>query len=258
MSDFKIIYEQPLNELMRVSLRIEHLLNQINYCYSHYEHATNTRQIIKLIVDLMAVVDRPDLKSKLSKEYHRFIYYFSQLCDVPEISREKLQETVTQLQNVLANYLLRVQGKFLEPLRNNEFLTNIRHSLLSPGGDSPIDAPDYFYLVNQPLDTQKEQLSLWLNQLKDIQVPIEKLLQIIRSSSLPVSLVAQKGFYYQPLNAQLPLQLIRIGLLPQIKLYPEISVGKHRLICRFMIPSIADRPRQTTDDISFELTCCII
>jgi cell division protein ZapD len=253
----QIIYEQPLNELVRVSLRLEHILQQLDTLTTQSDSSQNTSLIIRLMTDAINILDRPDYKTKLSKEFERYITVLNPLHNDAKVDQEALNFTLTELQQY-KNYFISTQGKIAQNLRINEFLTNIRQSLLIPGGDSCIDTPGYWHWLHQTGKNQKAQVNRWLNELTNIRRAISLLLGIIRKSSKPHENLAIKGFYHESLDAQLPCQLIRVALPKKTPLYPEISAGRHRFTIRFIIPSINAHPKQTDQDIRFALTKCIL
>ena len=106
-NETKIIYEQPLNELLRVSLRLEHLFHQLDNCQpEQISTPQHSRTIIKLIIDLLNLLDRPDLKFKLSQEFNRLMSTFSRLQRAPEISHKMLNNTLERLQQLMNGYLI--------------------------------------------------------------------------------------------------------------------------------------------------------
>jgi len=253
----QIIYEQPLNELVRVSLRLEHILQQLNTLNQQPDSPQNTRLIMRFMTDAVNILDRPDYKTKLSKEFERYITVLNPLHNDAKVDQKALHSTLTQLKQY-KNYLIDTQGKIAQKLRTNEFLTSIRQSLSIPGGDGCIDTPSYCYWLHQTNEHQKTQINRWLEELTNIRQAISLLLDIIRKSSGPQENLAMKGFYHESLDAQLPCQLIRIALPKEIPLYPEISAGRHRFTIRFITPDIHGRPKQTNQNIRFALTKCIL
>src|SRR5579864_9452696 len=71
MSD-TIIYEQPLNEIIRVCLRMEQLFQQLDH-QLHDSSELGTRNVITFIINLLHLLDRPDLKAKLAKEMNHHL-----------------------------------------------------------------------------------------------------------------------------------------------------------------------------------------
>lgn len=251
-----ITYEQPINELVRVCLRLEHLFLQLDLHVAN-DPAFHTRDVVRLTIEILNVLDRPDLKSKFTQEFHRLISLFSRLHDQPKISRETLESTLKQLRELL-DYLANTRGKIAQNLRDNEFVSNIRLHLLTPGGDCCFETPSYHYWLQQSSDLHVSLLSQWLEEFKEIRAAVSLLLSIVRNSAEPKEEMAERGFYHGILNTQAPGQLVRVSLPADLALYPEISVGKHRLNVRFVIPTTTERPKQTEDNVEFHLTICNI
>ena len=252
-----IIYEQPLNELVRVTIRLEHILQQLDTITNQTDSLQTTRLIIRLMIDTINILDRPDFKTKLSKEFDRYITVLHRLHSDPKVNQTTLSTTLTQLKQY-KNYLITTQGKMAQKLRKNEFLSTIRQSLLIPGGDSHIDNPGYFYWLNQSTESHQTQLNAWLAELTEIRQAAHLLLNIIRNSSKAYDRTAEQGFYHESLDSQLPYQLIRVTLPKGTMLYPEISAGRHRMTIRFIVPNVTDHPKQANENVKFALTRCVI
>lgn len=253
-----IIYEQPVNELIRVCLRLEHLFGQLDFLLEIKPNPC-IREAMSVIADIIATLDRPDLKSKFTQEFHRLITILGKLKELPHISHDKLTQTLEDLRYLL-NYLLETRGKIAQALRENEFLSNIRTHLLTPGGDCSFETPDYHYWLQQPIEQQQEQIHKWLIHFKEIRSAVELLLMISRYSADPQITTAETGFFHTTLTQQnnIPCQLVRVGINKKFSVFPEISLGRHRLNIRFCTPSIESRPQQISEDLQFELTLCFI
>lgn len=253
-----IIYEQPISELIRVCLRLEHLFQQLDFLLQT-QPTPCIRQAMTVISDIIATLDRPDLKSKLTQEFHRLITILNKLEELPNISHDKLTETLEQLRYLL-DYLLETRGKIAQSLRDNEFLSNIRTHLLTPGGDSPFETPDYYYWLHLPVEEQQALIQQWISHFKEIRLAIELLLMVNRHSAEPTEILAEAGFFHTTLSKQnnVPCQLVRVGIEGELAVFPEISLGRHLLNIRFCTPHIKSRPQQISKDLKFELTLCFI
>lgn len=257
MSDI-ITYEQPLTELMRAVLRIEYLFQQVDRVRAEFSSPHHSRILMRLLVDLLNLLDRPDLKSKLSKEFNRLVQTFSHLQSAKGVSQQTLREAIQQLKHMMVGYL-DTRGKIAETLRMNGFLSSIKQGLLYAGGDSPTDAPRYWLWLHQPLPVQRDQFNQWFEQFSDIRGAIKLLLSIVRSSAEPRQLLAEKGFYHQALDPQSSLHVLRVGIAQELNGYPEISAGRHRVTVRFMTSDGVDsRSRQIMNDVPFLFTLCMI
>jgi len=257
MDEHCIIYEQPLNELIRVSLRLEYLFKRIDACLAASDIEQHTQELVGLLIDVLNLLDRPDLKSKFTKEFNRLIADFSHYHANPHISKETLDDILRQLKDLLQS-LHNIQGKIAQTLRDNEFLANARQNMSSPGGDSCVDAPEFYYWLNQPTEIQLEHIQNWLNEFKIIRSAVGLLLDVVRKSAESYQLIAQEGFYCETLDAKTPCQLIQVAIPANAKLFPEISAGRHRMSIRFVIPSMTARPKQTSENVSFWLTKCAV
>ena len=86
---------------------------------------------------------------------------------------------------------------------------------------------------------------------------IKIVMELIRESTKSQIKFAKQGFFQETLDPAIPYQLIRIGLTPDRKVFPEVSVGRHRLSIHFVAPSFESRPGYITHDIQFRLAICV-
>lgn len=251
-----IVYEQPVNELIRVCLRLEHLFLQLDLHMANNPDF-HTRDVIRLAIEILNVLDRPDLKSKFTQELHRLTSVFAKMHSSPDISKDKLDATLKSLAEPL-EYLVHTRGKIAQNLRDNDFISNIRTHLLTPGGDCCFEIPSFHYWLHQPAAEHITALKDWLAEFQPIRSTIELLLTISRDCAKLRQETAENGFFHTPLNTQVPTQLVRVLIPQKIALYPEISVGKHRMNIRFYVPTITERAKQTNQSIDFQLAICNI
>ncbi|MCK4607953.1 MAG: cell division protein ZapD [Gammaproteobacteria bacterium] len=256
MQSKMIIYEQPLNEYLRVCLRLEHLFA----CAKHYLNKQNewdTRTAIATIIDVLNVFDRPDIKSKLTNAVHSHMAALSAMQQAPNIDNAKLQQLLQQLNSAL-NMLGKTEGKLGQTIRNHEFLAMIKQRLSVPGGTCNSVMPNYQLWLKQPFSEQQTILEDWLNSLTPLQRLTDLLLKLTRESAKPVLKIASNGFYQEMLAPQIAYQLIRVAVPKESNLYPEISVGRHCISIYFYQFNLNARSTQTTEEVSFELSCCKI
>ena len=82
-------------------------------------------------------------------------------------------------------------------------------------------------------------------------------LDVLRHCGSELSLVADGGVHlHTPQGAH---QLLRVTVSSDSGLYPEISAGRYRYSLRFMRqPDVDNRAQQTTDNVHFQLQCCLL
>ncbi|OOZ37302.1 cell division protein ZapD [Solemya velesiana gill symbiont] len=252
----KIIYEHPLNERTRTFLRLEHLFRQTNHHLPNGD-IWSSRAAIDALLDIINIFGRADIKADLIKELDRHRNKLSAIKQTHGVDVERLQQILNELENI-TRQLHQINGQVCQDLRENEFLKSIMQRSSIPGGSCAFDLPMYHFWLEQPAELRHAKLQEWINTLAPIQAAISLILSLIRGSTRPTREEAPKGFYQHSLDAQTPVQLIRVGLQKENGLFAEISGGKHRFSVRFLEPNDADRPTQTQQDVTFFLNCCIL
>lgn len=253
-----LTYEQPLNEHMRICLRLEHLFNELS---THIDNPSpiSSRLAIGAIIKIMDVVDRPDVKSKLTQSLTQLATAYSQLQQSSQVNTQRLAQLLSQL-DVLINNLHNDRERIGDSLRKNDFLGQVRLNSGNPGGAYNYSTPAYLLWLSQPANKRIQDLNTWSSQLQELRNISELILHLTRKSTNTKTLFAQDGFYHQSLNPTSPCELIRVIIPAHLNIYPEFSVGRHRLTIRFVKPDYlqASRPEQLRANIEFELACCRI
>ena len=249
-----ICYEQPLNEHTRICLRLEQLFHQIQHCLAG-ESPWDSHACLAALLDVINIIDRPDLKTKLTQEFKQYYNQLGRIRDNPGIDKFKLGKTCDDL-GLLIEQLYLVSGKIGQALRDDQFLNNVRQHLLSPGASCRFDTPSYYYWLHRPAKQRQNDLKHWNKELDLLQRSVNMLLHLIRDSHTPKLVTAEQGFYQDSLDAQQACQLIRVTLPIKLSIVPDISASRHRFSIRFYIPSNTDRPTPYHEELTFELSCC--
>lgn len=255
MQEANITFEQPLNEYVRICLRVEHLLNRVEMSILG-ETETESRTALESMLEIINVIDRPDLKSKITKALSQHAAVLTQLEQKSNVDHEKLQSVLLELDQ-LVDSLYNLPDKIGQQLRSNTFLNTIRQHMANPGGASPFATPAYYLWLQQPAQTRIRDLLVWFSAFEQLKAAVNLLLQLTRGSTRPELLLAEQGFYQCSLDPRLTYHLVRVSVPTQLQVYPEISIGRHRLIVRFLELNVNDRGVQRVGDFNFELTCCL-
>lgn len=253
MTQEVITYEQPINELVRACLRLEHLFKQLAFRTDN-ERSFDTQYTMQLLIEIIRVLDRPDLKSKFAQEIHRYISMFRKLEASPNIDQKALNQKLFELEQLL-DYLSQVSGRLAQTLEGIDFLTAIRLNLTSAGNGCCTDMPTYQFWLSLDSSKQNAQFNKWSEHLAPINSTVMLLLNIVRGSCEPRIVTAENGFYHEALQTSPRCQLLRISVPKMLNLYPEISAGKHRFTIRFLQFTL-ERQIQTDKAINFSLSCC--
>jgi len=232
-----IVFEHPLNETIRVCLLLEQLFNQANDDIKIINTKSQSNQAITTLIKLMNVVDRPDLKGKLTKALTQQAINLSQLESNPQVDQKKLT-------NILGG----------QALRDNEILKVISQYSSSPGGAANFNTPRYMLWLQQDNKQKKADLKKWLAEFELIKKTVTMLLSLTRNSQVLNKKLASSSFFQINLDSNPITQLVRVKIPLDANIWPEISVGRHRLAIYFISSEI--ELKEDKKDINFELACC--
>jgi len=246
-----IIFEQPLNEHMRACLRLEHLFSQIQQTIDQPSEWAS-RSCLHSLLKILNVVDRPDLKNKFTKALSDHASVLTQLERNPQVDSTKLRVFLDQL-DALIDQLYAMNGKIGQCLGENDFLAGVRSHMNNPGGPCNFSIPSYQLWLNQPDHQRSQDLQRWHDEFAILEKAVQLLLQLTREFTKPNKHLAEGGFYQQALDSNSHGEMVRVIVPSSLNIFPEISVGRHRLSVRFYQGDLLQKPRQTSDAVQFVL-----
>ncbi|QPK62969.1 cell division protein ZapD [Methylomonas sp. LL1] len=250
-------YEFPLNERIRVFMRLEQLFQQLNH-FMAGGSVFDKRAAIGSLLDILTIFSRSDLKSELIKELDRHAKVLGLLSHSQDVDSRKLEGILGELSQASRN-LYNASGKVGASVMESGLFQSISQRSSIPGGSCSFDLPAFHYWLEQGQAEQQKDLEQWTLPFTDIRIAIDLILGFIRQSSVPKQEIAQAGFFQLALDKAHPVQLLRVGVPASVQCFAEISGGKHRFSIRFMKPSNDEnRPTQTQDDIAFSLARCAV
>jgi cell division protein ZapD len=254
-SESLLRYEQPLNERMRTFLRLEFLYDQLRY-HTEQTSAWSSRGSISSLLDIVAILSRGDVRGDVLKELERQIFMMDRLSQVEDVDSERLTEVVDNLRKMRAQ-LMEIGPKYLQELRDNEFLNAIRHRSSIPGGTCAFDLPEYTHWLRQSYKRRAADIGDWMESVRALCEGVGGLLWLLRNGKQPVQQVAVNGVYQHTMLRETVSTLVQISLPAAVGFYPEISGGHHRFTIRMMQWEQGQaRPTQTTNNVTFDLTVC--
>lgn len=248
-----IRYEQPLNERMRVFLRLEQLLSRFDHNHKGNGHWDHHQSLMDLL-EIYTLTTKGDMKSEIMKELERHISNWKRFQDQPEVDQELL-ENVTAKHRAWINQLRSMSGPLGQHLKNNDFFNGLRQRSSIPGGTCDFDMPLYHHWRNKPHEEIRHQLQEWIAPYLRVGEAVSHILEVIRRSAQSDTIDITNGFFQQSLDPQLPNQIISINLPKSAGFYPEISAGRHRYSIRLMrLEHLDSRPLPYTKDTSVDVT----
>ena len=248
-------YEQPLNERMRTFMRLEFLYQQMLY-NAEQESDWSTRAVTASLLDIMAILTRGDVRSDVLKELDQQVGSLRRFQTQPEVDTSRLDALIGNLESSRGE-LQAIGTHFLQPLKDSEFLSAIKHRSAIPGGTCEFDLPEYSHWLRQPFERRQQDVTSWLNVIRPVCDAVLELLWLIRETAPPAEKLAINGMYQHNMPKDTHCQLLRVLLPAGSPLFPEISGGHHRFTVRFLEwSSIEHRAVQTGHDVSFRISIC--
>lgn len=248
-------YEQPLNERMRTFMRLEFLYQQLLYnCELEPDWAT--RAATAGLLDIVAILMRGDVRSDVYKELDRQVDALQRYKSEPEVDTRRLDTLIHNLADSRRD-VNDIGPQFLQPLKDSEFLSAIKHRSGVPGGTCEFDLPMYSHWLRLPYEQRQRDLAQWVNLIRPVCDAVVELLWLTRESAQVKQKLAINGMYQYNMQKGANSRLLRVSLPEGSPLYPEISGSQHRFIIRFLEWSSIDRRAvQTGHDVSFQLSIC--
>ena len=248
-------YELPLNERMRTFLRLDFLYQQLLY-HSESETSWATRARISTILDILAILQRGDIRSEVHKELDHQINTLQQYQSQPGVDAKRLDALVRTLVESRGQ-ISQIGTKYLQPVKDCEFLNSIKHRSAIPGGTCEFDLPVYSHWLRQPHGRREQDMARWLGAIRPICDAVTEVLWLIRQSAEPAEKIAINGMYQHTMQKDANCRLLRVILPSDRSLFPEISGSQHRFTVRFLEWSTIDaRAVQTGHDVTFLLSIC--
>jgi cell division protein ZapD len=250
-----ITFEQPLTERMRTFLRIEFLYEQTVF---HADEPTDfsARAAVTGLLEIVTILGRGDVRTDVIKELERHAGLLGRYRSQPGVDPSRLTGLIGNIE-ALRTRLADAGPQLINPLKECEFLSTIRHRSAIPGGTCMFDLPDYGLWLHLPGVERRRQLEVWIQKLKPLCDAVAEVLWLTREATEAAENVATGGFYQHNFDRSEQMNLVRVLLPASAGLYPEISAGQHRFTVRFLRwRGVDERPLQVNHDVRFQLALC--
>ena len=246
-------FEQPMNETLRLCLRLEKLFQTVRSNF-HDASESSARNCIRAMMQIIELTNRPDLKSKFIKSISQ---YKNNLNNINFLDLDEKNDIETRLHNFMSE-LLSSSLRIGDNLRKNEFLNTTRLSCATPGGDADFTVPGFSLWLKTDSDVRQEKLAAWMHEFTKLESLCHILLALTRRSENKINIDCENGFYQQLLDIDQYYQMLSIALPLNLNVYPEVSIGKHRLCIRFVETDFANKGHasQVHMPFTFSLGLC--
>jgi len=223
------VYEFPLNEKVRIYLRLEQLFKQLDYA----QNCSEDWQFISFFdcfFTLLDLLERLDIRTDILKDIETHNKNLQHWSKHPKIDQVALQQAIQKI--VELKEKLRSSSKVGSGLKDDKFLSSIRQRFSIPGATCSFDLPNLHFWLKQPQEKVTSDISRWLNEFTLIHQAIDITLSFLRERGRFENITATNGFYQGVADER--NELIRIYCASNQNYYPTLSGNKYRYAIRFM------------------------
>ncbi len=247
------VYEQPLNEKIRLFMRLKFLMERFNF---HLDDPSqeSCQDAVIILLELYNLSSRLDVKNAalhVLDFQSQAVRYSEDAEDADKVRIERILEKLEEKSKQLYSF----RGQLGQHLKTHHFLNMLKQRVSIAGGVNGMDLPLFNYWLNSPIENRLKDLKSWVRPYHIAFDAIQLLMDLIYDSCETKSVIATGGFYQEAFGHGKDYQLLGIKLSNESTQYPEISAGKQRFSVRFVDASILnERGKQILDDIEFELS----
>ncbi len=251
-----VVYELPLNERMRLLLRLEALF-QAGAHYRAGDDPWDSRAAMGVLLDLLETCSRLDVRKELLQELDRLHAALKRYIGRPGVDDRSLEVTLNRLQRL--GRRLREGDSAAQELRDHELLLAIHQRMTTAGAACSFDLPAYYHWANRPPQARRNQLDQWFGAFAPLEEGLAEVLDLLRGSATPRTVTAEGGFFQETLKADANFQLIRFFVPASLDYYAEPSGARQRYSVRFRaFDARGGKGPQAEEDIVFRVSRCAL
>ncbi|WP_133130046.1 cell division protein ZapD [Legionella yabuuchiae] len=219
-----ITFQLATHFLSKIALRLECLFLTVEQACEE-THPVIHHYALKNIIEIVKIVEKPELKSRFLKELMRIEHAIHKTQF--SISSEQYTKLFTQVQ-----YLSHAAGRLGGSIQSDPFLQAIRLAQASEHNDCEFHSPQLLlWLENTPQKRQHDLLS-WLKKLQSLQETVSVYLSLLRNTAQFNTIDMYNGFYQRSLPSKISCHLILLRMDKDCGIVPKMHVGHHGLSLR--------------------------
>ncbi|MBA2656088.1 MAG: cell division protein ZapD [Tatlockia sp.] len=246
MHDETIVFELATHFLPKIALRLECLYKTIHQSCEEV-HPVIHHYALKSLIELMGLVEKPELKSRFLKELMRIEHAL--IKSNGKVSVELFSRLHLQIQT-----LTHVIGRFGENIHLNPFLQSIKQAQLTQIYDCEMHCPQLLLWLESTATLRQRDIAKWLLNLKALQTTVSLYLALLRDTAEFNRIEMLNGFYQRPLPPKTSCHLILVRINKSFGIVPRMQLGHHGLSLRLC--ELATMQDLHASAASLELAIC--
>ncbi len=243
-----ITFQLATHFLSRIALRLEFLFKIINQA-GNESHEVIHRYALKNLIELINIIEKPELKSRFIKELIRIEHVLKKQDSFEK--KELLMELESQI-----HILNGVPGRFSQAIHEDIFLKILRQIHHPNTPECEFNSPHLVIWFDSDPLTRQNAINHWVHSLKDLESTVIIYLSLLRSLTEYHSIKAPNGFYQYSFPPKITNHLILLKMNKCLKITPQLQLGHNNLTIRLFESTSA----QAVNDkiIEMEIAFCQI
>lgn len=243
-----ITFQLATHFLSRIALRLEFLFKTINQACNE-SHEVIHRFALKNIIEIVDIIEKPELKSRFIKELIRIEHVLKK----PNLlnNRSLFDVLATQI-HVLNN----VSGRFSNSIHDDEFLKTLRQIHHPNTKECEFNSPQLVLWFDSDPLLRQQAINQWVNCLRDLEDTVTIYLSLLREVTEYIPITANNGFYQHSISPKSVNHLILLKMDKSLGITPKLQLGHHSLTLRLYELATSQEIRDKT--INMEIAFCQI
>lgn len=243
-----ITFQLATHFLPRIALRLEYLFKTINQACSE-SHEVIHRFALKNIIEIIDLVEKPELKSRFIKELIRIEHVLKKINVFDNMML--FDDLATQI-----HILNHVPGRFNNSIHDDEFLKTLRQIHHPNTKECEFNSPQLVLWFESDAQLRQNTISQWVNSLKDLEDTVRIYLSLLREAAQYNPITACNGFYQHNILPQPVNHLILLKMDKSMGITPKLQLGHNSLTIRLYELTTAHEIRDQSVDM--EIAFCQI
>ena len=243
-----ITFQLATHFLSRIALRLEFLFKTINQACNE-SHEVIHRFALKNIIEIIDIVEKPELKSRFIKELIRIEHVLKK----PNLLNNMIlfDDLATQI-----HILNHVPGRFSNPVDEDDFLKTLRQIHHPNTKECEFNSPHLVLWFESDAYLRQKTISQWVHSLKDLEDTVRIYLSLLREATQYIPITAYNGFYQHNISPKSINHLILLKMDKSMEITPKLQLGHHSLTIRLYELTTAHEIRDKSVDM--EIAFCQI
>ena len=245
MHDKTIIFQLATHYLPKIALRLECLFLTIEQACEE-THPVIHHYALKNIIEIIKLIEKPELKSRFLKEFMRIEHAINKLPTA--ISNDLYANLFIQIQ-----HLSHVSGRFGESIHMDCFLQSIRLAQPASHSDFELHSPQLLLWLENEASQRQHDLTKWLQLLRTLYDTVTVYLALLRDSAEFDNIDMFNGFYQRSLPSKTSCHLILLRMDKHCGIVPRMQLGHHGLSLRLCEANSMHEVRHTSTKVDLAI-----